>query len=88
MSIKNSLKDFIIGLWEDIEEFIRHLLGHVIVILATIGSLKLIITFMSLAFTEKTRTIQIIEEASHIGLLIIFIIYISLDIYKIIKKNT
>lgn len=86
MSIKNSIKDFIRRLWNDIEDFIRHLLGHVIVILVTIGTLKLIITIVSLTFTDKTITIQIIEEASHIGVLIIFILYIALDIYKMIKK--
>ena len=79
-------QNFFRMVWNDNAEFIRHLLGDVIKILLTIGSLKLIIIIVSHVFTEKPPIIQYMEIASYIGILIIFIIYIAFDIYNIMIK--
>jgi hypothetical protein len=80
-------QSFFRSIWNDIEEYVRRLLGHVIKILLTIGSLKLIIIVLSLLFTEKPIIIKYIEAASHMGILIIFIIYIAVDIYTIMEEK-
>jgi hypothetical protein len=79
-------QNFLRRVWNDNVEFIRHLLGDVIKILLTIGSLKLITIIVSHLFTEKPTIINYMEMASYIGILIIFIIYIVFDIYIIMKK--
>lgn len=75
-------------IWDDNAEFSRHLLGDIIKIIETIVALKFIMIVLSFLFTEKPTIIQYMEIASYIGILIIFIIYVAFDVYKIMKKLT
>lgn len=81
-----NIQIFLKKVWGDNIEFIGHLLGDIIKILLTIGSLKIIMISTSLLFTEKPTIIQCMEIASYIGILIIFIIYIISDVYFALGK--
>ncbi|MCZ7385685.1 MAG: hypothetical protein O8C63_13205 [Candidatus Methanoperedens sp.] len=74
-------------LWENNVPFITHLIDGIIKIFATLGALKLIIFATNLLFTKEPPIILSMELAAHIGVLIIFIIYISSDVINLYKEK-
>lgn len=71
------------------KNFIIHLIDDFIKILFTILILKFIILITNLFFTEEPipAIVYFMEIAAHIGILLIFIIYIVSDIIAIYREK-
>lgn len=76
------------NIWNNVREYIDHLISHAIMILATTVVLwgTLYITNF-LFFSKRPKIIEYMENASYIGLMVIFLFYLSSSVYIIFKKE-
>ena len=87
LEVSMKIQNFFKWIWKDNVEFVKHLLSDIVKIVLTIGSLKIIIIIVDIVVTEKLIIIRYMEMAAHIGILLIFVIYIVRDIYNILRET-
>lgn len=68
-------------IYDDVRGYVEIVLSDFIKLLFTFAILKAILLISDFLFTEKLKILEYVEIASHIGILMIFIIDIILNVY-------
>jgi hypothetical protein len=80
-------QSFMISIWNVNKPYYIFLIAEIIKLSITVPALWILIIFCNLFFTEEAFFIKFMEEASHIGILLIFVIDIAYNIFcELIKK--
>lgn len=75
------------SIWNINRSYYIFLIAEIIKLSVTVPVLWILIIFCNLFFTEEAYFIKLMEEASHIGILLIFVIDIAYNIfYELIKR--
>jgi len=84
MGIK--MKNFLLKMWEDIEEIILHLIASTIVMFFSILCFCLIDFIMKLVFSEENTLINGMEIASQGTIFSLYLIYVVRSLIRALKK--